>query len=125
MMADGSRDPYERMLDDALESLGRVNSVINGFALSINTADRDRVAIFKHIDEMRKEIREIHKLTHGDGNGFRGYSARIRSLESWMAEADTKLQSVDEAKGEKWKAMAQIAVAVVAALSLYLQLTGG
>lgn len=107
-----ARDPYERMLGDALDSIGRAHDAIHSVALEINTAKGERATIFRHLDALRAEVKALDKALRGNGDGQRGLRGRIEALEEGRG-------------GEKWKAMGQIAVAVVAALSLFLQLSGG
>lgn len=107
-----SRDPYERMLGDALDSIGRAHDAIHSVALELNTAKSERATIFRHLDSLRSEVKAIDKAIRGNGDGARGLRGRIEALE--------------EGRGaERWKALAQIATSLGTALALYLQFKGG
>lgn len=132
MMPDRSRDPYERMLNDAIDSMNRVNESVQRTSLAMNTADSERKAIFGHIESIRKDLRYLQRLATGDGNGEPGYGDKIRKHEAMMGaiedrvdhlveEMEKKLGAAYDAEKMRWWAYGQIIIGLAAAASLALQ----
>lgn len=100
-----ARDPYERMLSDALDNMARAAEKIHTISLELNTAKGERDAIFRHIESMRKEVDRLHKLSHGDGNGSPGYGDRIRRVEGGMGaleKLETRMGDLETKVGDSY-----------------------